>query len=403
MTAGQAPRHGLPPADRARPLPLRLTPGRFWLWGVGLSVMSAIIVVGAPWNGFVDFPQFWSAGRTVGTPDLLDPTRHVVWQIANGVRPGFFAYPPGSAWLFAPFGALPLAGGFWLHAVAIGLISMAAGFVGARAFELDTRVALVATLAWAPTLAAIAVGQNAPLALLLALVAIDGLRRDRQALAGLAVGALLYKPTLAAPLLVLLLLRRQWTALAVAAAVAGAWYLLGVTATAGDWSWPSHWVAGLSGYYTSDTVGNVNKTISIPGFLVGHGAPSVVAFGAAALVAVAALPRLLRSPIAEAAAGACLIGLVVSPHSLTYEAVLVLPIMLWAVGGTGARIAEPWRTRLLVAAYLTAQLYVLTPLAGVCIFLATTLIATAVWLTGWQRQEAAPVSPPAEPTRLSAT
>jgi hypothetical protein len=37
--------------------------------------MSAIIIIGAPFNIWVDFPQFWLAAKEVGTPNLLDPTR----------------------------------------------------------------------------------------------------------------------------------------------------------------------------------------------------------------------------------------------------------------------------------------------------------------------------------------
>jgi len=264
--------------------------------------------------------------------------------------------------------------------------------VGGRAFGLDTRVALVATLAWVPMLAAAAAGQNAPLAMLLALIAIDGLRTDRQMVAGLAVGAMLFKPTLALPLLVLLVLRRQWTALFVAMAVAVGWYVLGVAGSAGDWMWPRDWLTLTAPFFAADTWQNVNKTVALPGLMMGNGVPSVVAYAAAAAVVIAALPRLLRSPITEAAAAACLIGIVVSPHSLQYEAVMVLPLILWAAGGTGAGIAEPWRTRLLVPAYLAAQLYVVTTLTGVSIFAVITLAAAAIWITGWQRQELPPGS-----------
>ena len=269
--------------------------------------------------------------------------------------------------------------------------------MGARAFALDTRVALVATLAWAPTLAAAASGQNAPLGLLLAMIAINGLRSDRQIMAGLAVGAMLYKPTLALPMFALLVIRRQWTALLVAMAVAVGWYLLGVSGSAGDWMWPRDWLISTAPFFAADTWQNVNKTVALPGLLMGHNVPSVVAYGAAAAVVVAALPRLLRSPIAEAGAAACLIGIVVSPHSLQYEAVMVLPLILWAAGGTGAGIAEPWRTRLLVPAYLAAQLYVLTTLVGVSIFAVITLAAVAIWITGWQRQETITAPPPPSP------
>jgi len=368
---------------------LRIAPRRFWLWAIGLSAMSAILVIGGPFNGWVDFPQFWYAGRLVGSPDLLDPARQGAWEVAHGFTPWEFLYPPGTAWFYLPLRLLPLDIAFWAHAVVVGLIAVAGGFVGARAFDLDRRVALVATLAWTPTLAAAASGQNAPLAMLLALIAIYGLRNDRQVLAGLAVGAMLYKPTLALPMFVLLLLRRQWTALLVATAVAVVWYLAGVAGSAGDWLWPQDWLRVTAPFFAADISQNVNKTVALPGLLMGHGVPSLIGYGAAVAVAMAALPRLLRSPIAEAGAGACLIGIVVSPHSLQYEAVMMLPLLLWAAGGTGSGIAEPWRTRLLVGAYLAAQLYVVTPFAGISVFVVMTLGATAIWITGWHRQEAA--------------
>jgi hypothetical protein len=76
---------------------------------------------------------------------------------------------------------------------------------------------------------------------------------------------------------------------------------------------------------------------------------------------------------------------------------MVLPLILWAAGGTGAGIAEPWRTRLLVPAYLAAQLYVLTTLVGVSIFAMITFAAAAIWITGWQRQETAVAPSPTIP------
>jgi len=388
---GIAGETGLPdrpvPANGGR-IPVRVAPGRFWLWGIGLSVMSAILVIGAPWNGWVDFPQFWYAARLVGTPDLLDPARQFAWEAAHGLKPFEFLYPPGTAWLYSPLASLPLAAAFWVHAAVIGLIGAAAGFVGARAFSLDTRVALVMALAWTPALAAASAGQNAPLAMLMAMIAIYGLRNEQQVLAGLAVGAMLYKPTLALPMFALLLIRRQWTALLTAMAVAVGWYLLGVAASAGDWLWPRDWLSLTAPFFSADTSQNVNKTVALPGLLMGHGVPAFVAYAGAVVVVVAALPRLLRSPIAEAAAAACLIGIVASPHSLQYEAVMLLPLLMWAAAGTGSGIAEPWRTRLLVGVYLLAQLYVVTPYAGISVYAAITFAATAIWITGWQRQEA---------------
>jgi hypothetical protein len=378
------------PEPRGRKIPLRIKPGRFWLWGTALVLMSAVLMIGAPFNKWVDFPQFWLAAKEVGTPYLLDPARQEAWQIAHGYAPWIFLYPPGTAWLFLPLRLLPLDLAFYAHAAVITLIGVAAGLVGARAFSLDTRVALVAALAWSPTLAAAGVGQNAPLAMLGAMIAIYALRNDRKVLAGLAVGMMLYKPTLALPMFALLLLRRQWTALFTAMAVAVGWYLLGVAGSAGDWMWPKDWLVLTAPFFSADITQNVNKTVALPGLLMGHGVPSILAYAAAAAVLVAALPRLLRSPIAEAGAAACLIGIVVSQHSLQYESVMVLPILMWAAAGTGAGIAEPWRTRLLVTAYLLGQLYVLTPFAGISVFAAITFGATAIWITGWKRQDIEP-------------
>jgi hypothetical protein len=376
------------PEPRGRKIPLRIKPRRFWLWGTALVVMSAVIMIGAPFNKWVDFPQFWLAAKVVGTPDLMDPARQEAWQIAHGYAPWIFLYPPGTAYLFLPLRLLPLEIAFYAHAAAITLMGVAAGLVGARAFALDTRVALIAALAWSPTLAAAAVGQNAPLAMLCAMIAIYALRNNRQVLAGIAVGMMLYKPTLAVPMFALLLLRRQWTALFSASVVAIGWYLLGVAGSAGDWFWPKDWLSLTAPFFSADITQNVNKTVALPGLLMGHGVPTVIAWGAAIAVVVAALPRLLRVSIAEAGAAACLLGVVASQHSLQYEAVMVLPILMWAAAGTGTGLAEPWRTRLLVAAYLLAQLYVVTPFAGISVFVAITFGASAIWISGWQRQEA---------------
>jgi hypothetical protein len=373
-------------------VPLRIGRGRFWLCGIALGLFSALVIVGSPPCGFVDFPQFWAAGHTVGTPSLLDPARHMDWQSANGIRPGFFVYPAGSAWLFAPFAAVPLAVGFWLHAIVMTGLVAAAGILGARVYGLDRRVGLVAAFAWAPCMASAITGQNAALGLVLSLVAIEGLRRDDDGLAGLGVGLLLYKPTLAAPLIGLLLLRRRWRALLIVTAAAGAWYLAGVAAVAGDWSWPRQWLSVMGDYYAADTAGNVVRTISIPGLLQGHGVPSYVAWAVALAVVALAIPRLLRRPIAEAGAGACLIALAISPHALNYEGALVLPILMWALGATATGIAEPTRTRLVVAAYLVAPEYLVSETVGLSSLVVVTAVAAAIWISGWRRIETPPAA-----------
>ena len=123
--------------------------------------------------------------------------------------------------MLAPFAALPLDLSFWVHTAIMLVCAIAAGAVGARAFGLPRGVGVLSTLAWAPITGSIAIGQNVPLALLLASLAILGLIAERPPgsrggrLTAAAIGLLLYKPTLALPLAGLLVLRARWTDVAI--------------------------------------------------------------------------------------------------------------------------------------------------------------------------------------------
>jgi hypothetical protein len=354
-------------------VPLRIAPRRFWLWGLVFALTSAAVISSTPWARYVDFPQFWAAGRTVGTPDLLDPARHAAWEMAHGVPVDTFPYPPGAAWLFAPFATSTMGPGFWLEAAAMTVALVVAGLLGARAFGLDWRVALMAAFAWGPCMASVSLGQNATLALALVLLATEGLRRDNDWLAGLAAGLLLYKPTVA-----------------LAAVPAIVWYFIRVAAPAGDWGWPGTLWAALGDWYRTSTAFNASKATSIPGLLVGHGVPEAIGYGLALVVLALSIPRLLRAPLVEAAAGATLVGLVVSPHSLMYEGALALPILLWAISDRG--IAEPARTRLILAAYVAGLAWMPTMALGLSSVAVVALAATAIWIWGGWRADAAPVS-----------
>ncbi len=367
--------------------PLRLPRRVFWAGVVVLAFLGSVQFVLAPGRNFIDFTLFWAAGKTAGTPDLFVPELHAAWAQARGLIGAWWVYPPGSAWLFVPFALFPIAAGYWLHALVMLALVAAAGILGARIYALPRSIGLGLAFAWAPCLASAVIGQNAILGLVFALLAIEGLRRDEAWLAGLGVGLMLYKPTLALPLLGLLLLRRRWAALGVTGVVAVGWYLVGVAAAAGDWQWPATWVRVVSDYYPGDTAFNVVRAISVPGLLEGEGVPAVLALGAGAVLVLLALPRFLRAPIVEAAAGALLIGIAASPHALNYEGAMMLPILLWAAGGaTGAGgLAEPARTRLLVAAYLLAPLYQLSEGIGWSPLVIVLLAASLIWIFGWWR------------------
>ena len=111
---------GLPAGAAA--IPLRIRRRRFWLGAGALGLIGIVAVAGSPPWHFIDFPQFWSAGRTAGTPALFDPDLRRSWGQAHDLGLASWVYPPGSAWLFVPFGIWPIEIGFWLHATAMTLL-----------------------------------------------------------------------------------------------------------------------------------------------------------------------------------------------------------------------------------------------------------------------------------------
>ena len=123
----------------------------------------------------------------------------------------------------------------------------------------------------------------------------------------------------------------------------------------------------------------------LPGLLQGLGAPAAVALGLGLVMIVIALPRLARAPAVEAGAGAVLVGLAASPHALNYEAALLLPALMWAVGATSSGLSEPARTRLVVAAYLLAPEYLVSETLGLSSLAVLTAAAVLIWISGWQR------------------
>ena len=156
--------------------------------------------------------------------------------------------------------------------------------------------------------------------------------------AGAAAAALLYKPTIGLPLAGLFVVRGRWVGPRSVAVGVAIWYVLGIWAAGGGLDWPVAWCGRSAAWLADDAVRNADKAISLPGLVSRLGVPDTVAYGSGAVLVVVALPRLLRAPLAEAAAGALLVGVAASPHAWGYEAALLLPILWWALAGG---IAEP--------------------------------------------------------------
>lgn len=351
------------PAEQAATLPLSLSNDRVWLYGSFLIVFGLLPLLLFPnahgnrwrwatlWAG--NWAYFVGGGATVGTPDLVGP-RHISWELAHGFFIALpWAYPPAFAWFFAPFARIPLSWGFWINAILMLGACVASGLIAANIYGLPKSLSVLALLAWEGSIASVADGQNASVALLLSMLCILGLVRGKPIVAGVAVGLLLFKPTDAAVFVLLLLLRRQWRALALVAGAGIVWYLASVPAAAGDWLWPYHYAASMLAYYPHQDF--AKGVISISGLTMRLGLPRLIANGICAVVILLWCIIAVRVPLLEAASLAGLVVVATSPHANPYEAALLAPAIFFVI----TNVAEPWRTRIIVTAYVISGISIM--------------------------------------------
>lgn len=360
--------------------PLRLSRERSFLYGGALAALCLLQVRFVVAQRFGDWSAFWAAGATAGSADLLDPQRHAAWQLHHHLLATIFPYLPGAAWLLWPLRDASLAAGYAINFVVMALATLVAAQIASRVYGIPRALAVLYAFAWAPLIAALATGQNAPLGLVLAMLAIAALAGDSWLVCGLAVGALLYKLPYALPFIALLAVRRNARALAVVAACAAAWYFTSVAATAGDWHWPVHYAHALRGYALADARFNEFKAISVPHVLFRAGVPQLAAMLCAGVLYAIALPVLARVSLLESASFVPLLGLAAGPHTLPYDVALMLPALYFVM----VRAAEPLRTRAICAMYLVAPLWLLSGVLHFDILAVVCDGLFAAWLVkGW--------------------
>jgi hypothetical protein len=339
----------------------------FWGWSGAVALAMASAAGWSIAHGAGDWRVFVAAGSLAGTHALVDPPE--AWQI--------FVYLPGAAWAFVPLARLPLAASFVIDAVFMLACAAAAGAVAARTYGLSRALAVGSYVLWAPVVyAAAIIGQNAPFGLLLAQLTVAGIARRSLALTAVPLGLLLYKPTYALPLIFVLLLRARLRELGAVAAIGVGWYVVSAAAAGGDWRWPVEWAALITRYAPGDLSVNAAFVISVPGLLgrAGAGVPAIVAVAALGALAVAFAVR--RAGAVEAASAACLAGVALSPHALAYDAALALPMIAF----TAAKLAEPVRTRFLMALFILAPLFFVSPLLRFDALAVLVIGGTCAWL-----------------------
>ena len=304
-------------------------------WGSGATA------IGGRLGG--DYPEFHGAGRIVRQGDghrLYDPVIQARSQrdlFPPGEPPGHldFAYPPVVAAAYAPLSLLPYRLSYAVHtgllmaalAVALRLLSPAVDALRRRPW-----VVYALALSAYPMFRAVGAGQNTALTVL-AVAAWWRWRWDgRPFLAGLAAGALLYKPQFAVLFLVAVVLDRSLPA-QLGALTSGLALWLASAAVAGV-GWMGDFVAHAVDLPSMEQGVVGTSSVSLPHAvqeLLGSGAAATaVAVAAAAACGVAALVvwvrrRGLDAPYQLRAVGALAAAAVlVPPHVIFYDAGLLV-------------------------------------------------------------------------------
>jgi hypothetical protein len=303
-----------------------------------------------------DFPAFYAAGILVADDPaaLYDAGRQAEAQtdLFADEEDGFlsFAYPPYVAAPYAVLAELPYRAAYVVHTLVMAALVVAALAVirplvpaVSRHFELG----LVASLIFYPLLAAVTLGQNTALVLLLLAGAFRLLHDERDLAAGLVLAGLLFKPQYALPLVGCALLARRWRVAAGAALGAGALYLVG--AAVQGWGWVGPWVDHVRWFTEVDAEVNADNAISWLGMAealwgVGDRVALAVGWGLAAVTAAGLAWCWWSAPPrgGDARRLAWLMALsvpamvLIAPHAMFYDAgVLVLALgVLASIGAT---------------------------------------------------------------------
>lgn len=337
----------------------------------------------SPAPALADHFQFWAAGHMVVTGG--SPYDRSAWEAAAayGPIPGGVAvntvirnlaqtqavwlYPPQTAFLFAPFGALPLGVGVALLHAFVLVAAAAALVLAARAMRLaGARLAFGLTLAALsqPFVITVRNGQLTGVVLAGMVLAYLGIRDRRPWLLGLGVALVSVKPHIAIAFglgaLGYLLLKRDWRSLAVATVT-----LLCVTLPAELRDpFPLAQLTASGG----DRLASDLSTICAVARDLGGGAPLAALIASVAVAAALAAVRSARPPSRGAVALAALLvlSLVVAPYAHDYDELLVVPALFAAIAVASGSRAEPAISGLAAAgiALLPWLLFYWWPLLG---------------------------------------
>ena len=326
----------------------------FLLWGVGRMTLDGM----SPYDRAT-----WQAMTARYPSEVVDGAVNVIPNMAQ--LPGVvWPYPPWTAYVFAPFAALPPAVGTTTLHLAYIAAGIAAAIVLARL--LPGRASTLYALALAafglfqPFAMDVRSGQFATFLLLGVALVTYGIVRDREAFVVAGALVLFLKPHLfsifALVVLVILVRRGRWRPIAV---TAGILVLVAVATIARQ---PESLAAMFAG--GTDRAGVPDRfatTWAVARALVPQG--DITGIGwllAGAVVAVVAAassrsPARLRMPVLLSAA---LVGsLAVSPYVQAYDELVLLPAVFVAIAAVEMPTRASWRALQLTLAIVIGVLY----------------------------------------------
>jgi hypothetical protein len=287
----------------------------------GLAVNGLLALANSStWD--VDFNQYYSAGKLVGSGRLYDWDSIRSVEIEQKIKAVPFGRIPAFAIAFKPLSALPypVARTLWL---CCGIAALA-GFVYLWPFS--SRAWASVAICWsAPVAMCLALGQDSVVFLFFVALGIRLLLGGHDVWAGLAFSACIAKPHLALLVPVLLIARLKWRALLGGVAGCTAAMLLSFAVEGKDWPYRLGTLARTPEFDpAAGRMPNLRGLLS----LLGGGLAVEVALGLAVAAAVWFLCR--SKPLATAGALVPAGGLLLSHHAYFYDALLLLPALLLA-------------------------------------------------------------------------
>jgi hypothetical protein len=369
-------------ADGSRPPPFRKTNPvrqRVAIWGGtllclgwashGLQMAGAGLETRSGEIKGADYIQFYLMGSLLeeGRGHLLYDTGEAAAEAKRQISPRLEHHPqrnpygPQVALAFAPLATLP----FLASLAVFSLLSLLAYVVAiwvpwrhAPGLRADARYVALAAAGFPALLVTLRFGQISTFTLLAVALAVPALAAGRSFAAGLCFGVLAYKPQLLVVVLPMALLARDWRFVAGMATMAATQLMIG---------WAAVGIHVMQLYVQTLVEITFHPDLvmiypenshSLRGFLRLLGAPPTAATAACLAAAIASAPVAARAWRADApplmrVSLVVLLTLLVTPHLLTYDLVLLaLPIM-WVADRA---VTHPGRTG--VPVVLATALYI---------------------------------------------